>query len=171
MHQTPTRSSQGFLDLITVRVPRSCAKAAQAHLRAVGRDGSEGFALWIGRRSGTVFTVTETLIPLQTAHHSPRGVSVSVHADELFRLNRLLYTTQQELLAQLHSHPTDAFHSETDDSYPIATTAGAFSLVIPDFAVRPFALEECAVYRLVPEQGWLEFPAPAVQRVFQLFDA
>lgn len=160
-----------FLDLTSVRVSRRCADAAQAHLRRVGRDGSEGFALWIGQRSGTVFTVTETLIPVQTAHHSPYGVSVSVDAAELFRINRLLYSSGQELLAQLHSHPADAYHSETDDAYPIATMAGAFSLVVPDFAVRPFSLAECAVYRLVPGQGWLHFPAPAVRRVFELFEA
>ena len=161
-------AATGFLDLKAVHVPRSLADAAQQHLRAVGRHGNEGFALWIGRRDGHDFRVDETVIPEQRGLQSATGVCVTVGSDELFRINKYLYATGRQLVAQLHSHPTDAYHSETDDSFPIATTAGAFSLVIPDFAVRPFSLDECAVYRLVPGDGWLEFPTPAVRRVIRL---
>jgi hypothetical protein len=164
-------AATGFLDLATLIVPRRLANEAQTHLRAVGRTGHEGFALWLGTWEGRDFHVDETLIPQQRGLRYESGVCVRVDSDELFRINRYLYQTRRQLIAQLHSHPTDAYHSETDDTYPIATTAGAFSLVIPDFAVRPFALVECAVYRLVPGEGWLEFPMPAVARVIQLTGA
>lgn len=167
---TATSSATGFLDLDTLFVPRRLADEAQAHLRAVGRTGYEGFALWIGTRDGRTFRVDETLIPAQRGLRYDTGVCVRVDSDELFRINRYLYQTGRQLVAQLHSHPTDAYHSETDDMYPIATTVGAFSLVVPDFAVRPFALGECAVYRLVPGNGWLEFPPLAVTRVIHLTD-
>jgi hypothetical protein len=162
--------ASGFLDLEELLVPRRLADQAQAHLRAAGRDGNEGFALWIGRRQSRHFLVDETLIPEQRGLRFDTGVCVTVGSEELFRINKYLYASGRQLVAQLHSHPTDAYHSETDDTYPIATTAGAFSLVIPDFAVRPFSLEECAVYRLVPRDGWLEFPTPAVHRVITLTD-
>ena len=158
----------GFLDLEALLVPQRLADESQAHLRAVGRSGHEGFALWIGTREGRTFRVDETVIPAQRGLRYDTGVCVRVDSDELFRINRYLYQTGRQLVAQLHSHPTDAYHSETDDTYPIATTAGAFSLVIPDFAIRPFALAECAVYRLVPGDGWLAFPPRAVARVIQL---
>lgn len=161
-------TATGFLDLEALHVPRRLADAAQHHLRLVGRQGNEGFALWIGRRAGHVFHVDETVIPEQRGLQFASGVCVTVGSEELFRINKYLYATGRQLVAQLHSHPTDAYHSETDDTFPIATTAGAFSLVIPDFAVRPFSLEECAIYRLVPDNGWLEFPAPAVRRVIRL---
>lgn len=160
----------GFLDLAELVVPRGLADAAQAHLRAVGRRGNEGFALWIGRRVGDAFHVDETVIPEQRGLRFDTGVCVTVGSEELFRINKYLYATGRQLVAQIHSHPTEAYHSETDDTYPIATTAGAFSLVVPDFAKRPFSLEECAVYRLVPGNGWLEFPTPAVCRVIRLTD-
>lgn len=160
----------GFLDLAALHVPRRLAEQAQAHLRHVGRSGYEGFALWIGERHGNTFVVNETLIPAQRGLRYDTGVCVRVDSEELFRINRYLYQTGRQLVAQLHSHPTDAYHSETDDTYPIATTAGAFSLVVPDFAIRPFSLADCAVYRLVPGEGWLEFPPPAVARVIQLTD-
>lgn len=151
-------------------VPRRFADAAQAHMRSVGLSGNEGFALWLGHRDGVRFDVDETLIPQQQGRRVGRGVCVTVDGDELFRINRYLYDTGRQLIAQLHSHPTEAYHSETDDTFPIATTAGAFSIVVPDFAVRPFALHDCAVYRLVPDQGWLELPLSAVRRVIQVID-
>jgi hypothetical protein len=164
-------TSMGFLDLEELVVPRRLADAAQKHLREVGRSGNEGFALWIGRRTGRVFHVDETLIPEQRGLQFNSGVCVTVGSEELFRINKYLYATGRQLVAQLHSHPTDAYHSETDDAYPIATTAGSFSLVVPDFAARPFSLDECAVYRLVPGDGWLEFPAPAVRRLIRISEA
>ncbi|MCU1283309.1 MAG: Y4jG [bacterium] len=170
-HSRPQPSSaSGFLDLEELVVPRRLADAGQAHLRTVGRCGNEGFALWIGRRTGRTFHVDETVIPEQRGLQFDSGVCVTVGNEELFRINKYLYATGRQLVAQIHSHPTVAYHSETDDTYPIATTAGAFSLVIPDFATRPFSLDECAVYRLVPHEGWLAFPIPAVHRVIRLTD-
>lgn len=163
--------SSGFMLLDRLIVPRSLADSAQWHLRKVGQVGNEGFALWAGRFRGREFVVEETIIPAQHAMRFETGVCVRVDGDELFRINRHLYLHGRLLVAQLHSHPTDAYHSETDDEYPIATTAGSFSLVIPDFAVRDFALDDCAVYRLVPGQGWLEFPPQAVRTIVQLTDA
>lgn len=163
-------AAEGFLGVTRLVVPCRLATAAQEHMRKVGRAGNEGFALWVGRRDGSRFEVDETLIPKQEGMKVDSGVCVTVGREELFRINRYLYTTGRLLIAQLHSHPTDAYHSKTDDTFPIATTAGAFSIVIPDFAVRPFALDDCAVYRLAPKEGWLELPLPAARRVIHLTD-
>ena len=156
---------RGFLDLEQVLVPRSLADYANAHLREVGRAGNEGFALWAGRAEGQTFQVLETIIPAQTAIRSQNGVCVGVDADELFRLNVHLYSRELKLVAQLHSHPGAAYHSDTDDQYPIATTAGALSIVVPDFAAGPFSLDNCAVYRLDPAAGWIGL-SPSMARSF-----
>lgn len=155
----------GFLDVERVVVPRALADAAQDHLRAVGRQGFEGFALWAGRRAGAEFRVEDTIIPAQQGLRSEDGLCVAVGGEELFRINRHLFASGQTLVAQLHSHPTDAYHSTTDDAYPIVTTAGALSLVVPDFAVRRFSLAECAVYRLDPGRGWVELAPTAAARL------
>lgn len=163
-------TGRGFLDLERIVVPRILADHAQTHLRTMGRKGSEGFALWVGRQHERVFTVEQTLIPQQVGLHVNGGVCITVDGDELFRINRYLYGAQLSLVAQLHSHPTDAYHSHTDDSYPIATTVGALSLVVPDFAVRPFTIEECAVYRLNAATRWDEMSADAVAGLIALVD-
>jgi hypothetical protein len=79
---------------------------------------------------------------------------VSVPGDELHRINMWLHRHRLRLIAQIHSHPTEAYHSDTDDRYAIATSLGSISIVIPDFAVRPFQLEDCAAYRLSNRPWW-----------------
>ena len=137
-----------------VDVPARCAKAAQEHLQAVGRRGYEGMALWVGKRHDSVFVVEETIIPKQQGHKTALGVYVEVAGDELHRINVWLYEHEMELIAQLHSHPTEAYHSSTDDEFPIATTVGSVSIVLPNYAVDPFVLENCAVYRLSEKNVW-----------------
>jgi hypothetical protein len=158
----------GFLDLERIIVPKSLAVAANDHLRVAGRGGCEAFALWAGRRTGAVFQVLETIIPPQRAGEADGGVFVSVDSEALFRLNMHLYDRELALVAQLHSHPGEAYHSETDDTYPIATTAGALSLVIPDFAAHPFAVERCAIYRLIAGEGWVAIPRAEAARLIHL---
>ena len=161
-------SARGFLDLEQIIVPASLAEHANKHLRAVGMAGYEGFALWAGKREDPLFHVTECIIPAQRGMRYEEGVCVRVDADELFRINVHLFRSGLELIAQLHSHPTEAYHSDTDDAFPIATTAGALSLVIPDFAARPFDLTRCAVYRLDPSQGWVALHPREVARLVQV---
>jgi JAB domain-containing protein similar to deubiquitination enzymes len=167
--QKPSRNI-GFLDLDRVVVPASLVEAANRHLRNVGRQGYEGFALWAGRRQEKEFKVLETVIPAQHGIRSLSGVCVTVEAEELFRLNVHLFERGLSLIAQLHSHPGEAYHSGTDDSFPIATTAGALSLVIPDFAIHPFALERCATYRLIPGRGWVQLAPRTVRDLILVVD-
>jgi hypothetical protein len=144
----------GFLDVTSVQVPYEHTVLVQDHLRAAGREGLEGIALWAGERAGTTFRVRHTLVPRQQGTRSAQGLSVAVGPEELHRVNVWLYENRLQLIAQVHSHPTEAYHSDTDDAYPIATTIGCLSLVVPDFARGPFLLTECAVYRLGADGRW-----------------
>ncbi|MBA2335589.1 MAG: Mov34/MPN/PAD-1 family protein [Blastocatellia bacterium] len=94
---------------------------------------------------------------------SEDGVCVTVTGDELHRINVELYQNKLSLIAQIHSHPTEAYHSTTDDTFPIATTVGCLSLVVPDFAIRPFALRDCAVCRLQPTGRWMQLTQREVE--------
>lgn len=144
----------GLLDVTSVRVPNQLTLEAHAHLRRAGEQGLEGLVLWAGVKAAHDFRVSHTVIPRQSGVRSAAGVSVSVGSDELHRLNVWLFENELTIIAQIHSHPADAYHSDTDDAFPIATTVGSLSLVIPDFARRPFALPECAVYRLSATGVW-----------------
>jgi Prokaryotic homologs of the JAB domain len=160
----------GLNDVRLIRVPRRLALDAHAHLRRVGARGLEGFALWAGTRGGDSFQVSHTVIPEQRGVRSASGVCVTIGPEELHRLNVWLYENKLAVVAQLHSHPGRAYHSDTDDAFPIATAAGCLSLVIPDFASQPFALARCAVYRLSTTGRWLEVPAAEVPRLIEITD-
>jgi hypothetical protein len=159
----------GFLNLQSVLVPRKVLTEGQDFLRAVGSTGREGMVLWIGTHEGSTFTVTNLVIPKQRGLITADGVCVIVDPDELRKLNLELYRHNLRLIAQVHSHPGRAFHSDTDDEYAIARTIGALSLVIPDFAVRPFSLNDCATYRLSARGSWDHISSNAASRLIQVF--
>lgn len=149
-----------------VVVPRLAITTVRNHLQHMGRHGLEGFALWAGTRNGDSFTVTHPVIPRQRGIRTDSGVCVVLESGELHRLNVWLYQNSLSLVAQIHSHPAEAYHSETDDSLPVATAVGSFSLVVPYFAMRPFSIAGCAVYRLSTSAEWVEVPTPDAESIF-----
>jgi len=56
--------------------------------------------------------------------------------------------------AQVHTHPGSAFHSATDDAYPMVQTSGFLSLVIPNFALGECSLAGAALYELGDYGRW-----------------
>jgi hypothetical protein len=158
-----------LLGISKITLPKACLTSAHAHLRHVGQYSAEAFALWAGLRDGAVFQITQSIIPEQRALLMDSGICVTVGSKELHRINIWLYERQLTLIAQLHTHPDRAYHSETDDMYPIATADGSLSLVVPNFAREPFALENCAIYRLY-SQRWLQLSIDDVIRLIQIVD-
>lgn len=152
-------------DVERVYVPSSLALEAHAYLQAVGARGLEGMALWAGRITGRAARVTATCIPAQRGLRTEQGLAVVIDGDELHRLNQWLYQQGLMLIAQLHNHPGRAYHSDTDDAFPIATRAGSLSLVVPDHARDPFDLARCAIYRLRPDGVWYPLTAPEVSHL------
>jgi hypothetical protein len=146
----------GFLDINRVYVPREIVLEGHRFLRLTGKQHMEGICLWVGYREGTNFIVSDLLIPHQRGVSSESGLCAIIHGDELARIGRMLYEAKKLLFGQLHTHPTEAYHSVTDDENSIVTAMGGVSLVIPDFAVRPFNLNDCASYRLDADGVWAE---------------
>ena len=95
-----------------------------------------------GVQEGSVFHIREVIVPQQEWGYAAITVSPYDGAGPCCSgINLHLYKSRLPwLLAQIHSHPTHAFHSEMDDEYAIATALGAFSLVVPDFARDPFSI-------------------------------
>lgn len=117
-------------------------------LRECGAAGCEGFALWVGTVRDRCAQVAQVLIPSQQLIRSEEGVGYFVDASSLFEVNCYLAQTRRRLIAQVHSHPREAYHSATDDRYAVVTTEGGFSIVVPDFARAPVTPYGSAVFRL-----------------------
>lgn len=134
-------------------VPASVVADTEAALREAGRDGYERFVLWTGVLDRTDFLIRTTHVPTQRAFRLPEGLCVRINGDALHALNVWLFDHQEVLAVQVHSHPTEAYHSETDDTFPVVTEIGGVSIVIPDFCTEPMFAGGHAVYRL-GHDGW-----------------
>lgn len=134
-------------------------------LRRFGAARCEGLVLWVGEVEGERAVVDDVWVPRQRPIRSEQGVGYFVESDVLFELNRQLAASKRRLIAQIHSHPGEAYHSETDDAYAIVTTEGGFSLVVPDFGQAPANPTSWAVYRLTDAQ-WTELSRAEVEQVF-----
>ena len=143
--------------------------ATDQQLREAGLDENERFILWSGVVRDDRLLVRTSHCPKQTAYRLAGGLCVRVEADELHQLNVWLYENTERLAIQVHSHPTEAFHSDTDDDYPIVTTLGGLSLVVPNFARYGVRGPETALYRL-SSTGWLGLSPTEARRVLRLED-
>ena len=79
-------------------------------------------------------------------HHASTPVSTTVDAAELNRVWDELRETGRRIVMQIHSHPGSAFHSSTDDNFPIIHSVGFLSLVLPSFGNRGLDGAYLAVY-------------------------
>ena len=133
-----------------------------------GHEGLEALVLWLVRIEGEDATVGRVWTPRQTSTRTKEGLHLRIGGDELARLNEHLYRSGETLLAQLHTHPTLAYHSPLDEAKPVVTEDGSFSIVVPSFGfVSLVDLLACAVYRI--SGGEFVRVAPTeVARVFAL---
>ena len=143
-------------------VPRAVAERTEHALQVAGKGGYELFVIWTGNRDGNVFRVADGHVPKQTSARTKKGLLVTIEGEALHKLNVWLFEQEQELAAQVHAHPTDAFHSGTDDTYPIVTTLGGLSLVVADFCRDGLLAPTSAAFRLGPN-GWDEVPLDVVR--------
>jgi hypothetical protein len=149
--------NKGLLDIRTFIIPTAVVQETIHFLRSVGKKHCEGFVLWGGKTlNAETFRFQSAIIPAQHATVTKRGLLVTVDGEALFVVNKTLHAQGLILGAQVHSHPTEAYHSSTDDHYPLATLLGALSVVIPNFARHsPNDVDEWAWYRLAGQDKWL----------------
>ncbi len=152
----------GFSHITQIRVSHAVIAETMRLLRRAGADAAEGVVLWAGNPcTDHSFAVSCAIFPPQEVIRSAQGVGVLVPSDALHSVNMFLYERDLRVIAQVHSHPREAYHSPTDDAFAIATVAGSISVVVPDFAARSFSSSRCAVYRLGRDGVWSLLPANA----------
>ena len=133
-------------------VPADVAHVTHEHLRAKGREHAEGVVLWIGTFEPP--TITRAVVPDQETSAGRFRVPLAARQ----KLTRELAGTGQVVVAQVHSHPSLAFHSSIDDAEAIPRRVGAYSLVVPDFGRRGHLLDGAALFQLASAGRWV--PAP-----------
>jgi hypothetical protein len=144
----------------TFAVPEEVALLTHGHLRERGFTREEAVVLWIGTFDPPV--ITSAILPEQVS-----GVGrFRVPLRERQRISRELAGTGQIIVAQVHSHPHEAFHSEIDDREAIPRRVGSYSLVVPIFGGRPHLLDDAVLVSLHADGSWL----PASLATFEIPD-
>lgn len=133
-----------------------------------GEKGLEGVVLWVGELvDETTAAVLGAHVPEQIGRSNEFGVSVEVTQEGLSRLISQL-PEGMFVLIRVHSHPTDAYHSELDDENMLISHANAISIVVPFFAQSPIDIERCSVNELHHDAGWVELSLAEVRQRFQV---
>jgi hypothetical protein len=148
---------QGLLNVRRFVIPSAILDTTLQSLTEAGRDGNEAFVLWSGvlEDGGVRLRFTTATRPEQEPMATPDGLLVVVPGTALAEVNLDCYRRGEILAGQVHSHPTDAYHSATDDQYPLVTLLGALSVVIPDFARGGrHGIGQWAWYRLAGRGRW-----------------
>jgi hypothetical protein len=101
---------------------------------------------------------------LHAAHHrSPYGCEV-----EQNWLNSLwfeLADKQLSLRAQIHTHPGSAYHSATDDEFPVVSQPGFVSIVVPNFAIGPIDFNTYWFGSLQMDGSWRKADPTTILRI------
>ena len=97
-------------------------------LRTCGAARLECVVYWLASQEEPS-NIIEVVHPrhLATAH------SYEVESEWLHQIWHDLVQRRRRIVAQVHTHGGAAFHSDTDDKWPIICTSGFISIVLPNF--------------------------------------
>jgi hypothetical protein len=148
------------------RIPKRIIEETLGFLRSQGRRGHEGVILWPARLEENFCTVAECLIPRQITSR----LMYRIPDDEVFRIIEYIAGKNLVIPIQVHSHPREAFHSETDDERAFVQHTNGISIVVPDFG--NIDLEQffgmIVVYSLVEGALWRELRHSEISDRFHL---
>lgn len=142
--------------------PSEMVEETLSILKKAGKTKKERGVFWLARLSDAA-RVAEVYEPAQKTSKTLFWLAPS----SMKKLMRYLRENKLIAVAQVHSHPWEAFHSETDDDCAILGQVGAASIVVPFFArdvtVESF-LEEAAFFYLSSSGRWTEAPTTLVSK-------
>jgi hypothetical protein len=136
---------------VRYKVPFGILSRTFDQFRRCGDGQRECQALWISSWQNPR-EISQVIHPVHTAQ--PQGYML----DSLW-LNTFwsrLCEANEGIRVQVHTHPQEAFHSPSDDAFPIIHTPGFLSLVIPNFAMGHIGLKDAFLTEIMDDGGWRE---------------
>jgi hypothetical protein len=127
-------------------------------LRRGGERGEERVMLWLST------AVVRTPAPIVEVYEPDQVAEVDYFRLPPASMRTLmghLKSTRRRIVAQIHTHPGRAFHSDVDAKWAIVRHVGALSLVLPRFAASTTPenfLEEVMTYEYSPSGDWNHCP-------------
>jgi len=138
---------------------KSCFDGLVEALAPANRRCHEGVALLLGKIEDGVGVAAHAVRPDAV---TTRG-SFHIPASEMAKVVALATRLRFAIIAQVHTHPGEAFHSEGDQEGANIRYNGFFSLVIPEYGRFLPNLRDSTLYVFSDAHGWqLLKDAPAV---------
>jgi len=139
-------------------ISRSVLAETIEHLNLRGSAQAERVVLWLGTESADQSVITEVFVPIQETG----AYRFVIPPEGMREILQRLRITRTKIIAQVHSHPQEAFHSAVDDAEALVRHEGALSLVVPRFALYTSPesfFQDAAIYELSARDTWDEMPA------------
>lgn len=135
------------------RLPRRMLDETFAIFRSCGAGERECQLYWTSPWSDPL-GLSEVVHP----RHQSSSYSLSINDQWISSFWLDLADRELGVRVQVHTHPGEAFHSSTDDAYPLVHEVGFLSLVIPDFAHGPVGFDQAYLTEIRPDGRWQQVP-------------
>jgi hypothetical protein len=112
-------------------IPSLVIDHTELMLRQHGVAAEEGFGIWAGTLAGGDAFVSTLVVPRMESEGRFHG---EISEETLAKVLELLDRLDLVPIAQIHSHPRDAFLSAIDAERPVIAVNGFLSIIVPDFA-------------------------------------
>ncbi len=131
------------------QLPAAMLTETFEHLRTCGAGRRECQALWV-----SPWADAERLSAVVHPRHTASAVGFQLDDAWLTAFWGRLADEGTGVRVQIHTHPGAAYHSATDDAFPLIHTPGFLSLVIPSFALGPVDFDSAFITEIQPDGGW-----------------
>jgi hypothetical protein len=131
-----------------LRVAGDVLPATFRMLQQCGRGECECVVYWTGSTSSCEVDGVEH------PAHTRSAFGYEVQSNWLTDFWKRLAAAKRSVKVQVHSHPHQAFHSGSDDCWPIVSQAGFVSIVVPNFATGKPSLEDAWVGVILADGRW-----------------
>jgi len=164
-------SSRPVAVLPSVIVPRTIRQEIESTLRACGSQRWECVVYLAAplQEPSAVAGTPRQIVGFFHPEHGNAPHYYAVPRTAVSAMSTALFEKRWQIVAQIHTHPGDAFHSGRDDGGPMVHVPGFVSVVVPSFCKEGLAgLPGC--YVTVYEGGgdWRELTCDEVLTTFQV---
>ena len=136
------------------RLPRRMIDETFATLRSCGAGERECKLYWLSS-----WSAPEQLTEVSHPGHDSSRYGLTIDDDWITRFWNELTDRGIGVKVQVHTHPGTAFHSATDDAYPLIHEIGFLSLVIPNFACGPIGFGDAYLTEIQADGSWRQVAA------------
>jgi len=157
-----------LLGLARFIITSAVLDATRMHLKRHGTRGDEAALCWAGTVSANCGLITTAILFTDAGRWG--GVNISpAHTGLLYAHCHARGLT---LLAQVHSHPFSAFHSDVDERLPHSAEPGFLSAVVPNFGKCAYdAFDDWCFFEQTAYEVWREWDPAEKKRRLQILDS